>query len=156
MDVFELFKTFHVLAAVIWVGGAFTVQIFAIRATAAGDPAKLVELGPNLEWIGKRIFTPASLIVLALGIAMVVNREEIAFGDAWILIGLGGIIFSALVGSIFLGPESGRIAKLIGEKGPSDPEVGRRMRRLFTVSRVELAILLLIVADMVVRPGGPY
>ena len=156
MDLVETLKTVHVLAAVIWVGGAVTLQLFAIRATSSGDPAKLIELGPNAEWIGKRVFTPASVLVLVMGIWMTIERPEVAFGDTWIVIGLAGIIFSALVGSIFLGPESGRIAKLIEAKGPTDPEVPRRMSRLFLVSRIELAVLLLVVIDMVVRPGSPF
>jgi uncharacterized membrane protein len=156
LDLVETLKTVHVLAAVIWVGGAFTVQFFAIRATSSGDPAKLVEFGPNAEWVGKRIFTPASLLVLIMGIWMTIERPEVAFGDEWIVIGLVGILFSAVVGSTFLGPESGRIGKLIEAKGPSDPDVARRMKRLFLVSRVELVILLLIVVDMVVRPGAPF
>ena len=156
MDKFEVLKTLHVLAAVIWVGGAVTVQVFAVRATATGDPTKLVELGPNLEWIGTRIFTPASLLVLAMGIWMVIDRPDIGFGDAWIVIGLGGITFSALVGSLFLGPESGRIGRLIEQHGPTYEEVPRRMKRIFLVSRIELVILLLVVIDMVVRPGAPF
>lgn len=156
LDTFELLKTVHVLAAVIWVGGAVTVQVFAIRATSSGDPMKLVELGPNLEWIGTRIFTPASLIVLAMGIWMVIDRPDIGFGDEWILIGLAGITFSALVGTFFLGPESGRIGRLIEERGPTNEEVPRRMRRIFLISRIELAVLLIVVVDMVVRPGAPF
>ena len=153
LDAYELLKTFHVLAAVIWVGGAATGQLLAIRAQASKDPAKLAALGPDLEWVGMRFYMPSSLLVLALGIAMVVKEEAWAFGDAWILIGLGGILFSALTGALFLGPESGRLGRLIEAEGPATPEVQSKMKRLFLVSRIELAILLLIVVDMVVKPG---
>lgn len=156
MDLFETLKTLHVLAAVIWVGGAAAVQVFAIRTLAASEPQRIAAFAKDTEWVGTRIFTPASLLVLALGIWMVIDRPEIAFGDTWIILGLVGIIFSALVGSLFLGPESGRIGKLIEGEGADSPEVQRRLRRIFLVSRVELVILLLIVVNMVVRPGGAY
>ena len=156
MDLFETLKTLHVLAAVIWVGGAAAVQVFAIRTMSAADPARLAGFAKDTEWVGTRIFTPASLLVLALGIWMVVERPEIAFGDTWILLGLGGILFSALVGSLFLGPESGRIGKLMETESPDSPEVQRRLKRIFLISRIELTVLLLVVVDMVVRPGGPY
>ncbi|MDQ4096017.1 MAG: DUF2269 domain-containing protein [Actinomycetota bacterium] len=156
LDQFEVLKTLHVLGAVIWVGGAATLQVFAIRTLSSGDETRLVETGPIFEWIGTRIFTPASLIVLAMGIWMVIDRPDIGFGDEWILIGLAGITFSALVGSLFLGPETGRIAKLIEQHGPANEEVQRRMRRIFLVSRIELVILLIVVIDMVVRPGAPF
>ena len=156
MDPFELLKTFHVLAAVIWVGGAAATQIFAIKATRAADGTRMAAFAQDAEWVGMRVFLPASLLVLALGIAMVIDRPEIAFGDLWIILGLGGILFSALVGSLFLGPESGRIGKIIEAEGPGSPEATRRLKRIFLVSRIELVVLLLVVVDMVVRPGGPY
>ena len=154
-DLYEILKTFHVLAAVVWVGGGVTVQFFAFRARKSGDPARMAGFGQDAEWVGTRIFTPASLLVLILGIAMVVKEELWAFGDTWIIIGLGGVLFSALVGSLFLGPESGRLAKAMSERGPDSPEVQERMARLTLISRIELAVLLLVVVDMVVRPGSP-
>lgn len=153
MDLFEGLKTLHILAAVIWVGGAAAVQVFAIRTLAASEPARIAAFAKDTEWVGTRIFTPASLLVLAMGIWMVADRPDFAFGDAWILLGLGGILFSALVGSLFLGPESGRIGRLIEAEGADSPEVQRRLRRIFLISRIELVILLLIVVDMVVKPG---
>ena len=153
MDLYEILKTFHVLAAVIWVGGAATVQFLAIRAISLKDPKKLISMAPDFEWVGMRVFMPSSILLLILGIAMVVKEEAWAFGDTWIIIGFAGILFSILVGSLFLGPESGRLGKLIEAKGPEDAEVQSRMKRLFVISRIELAVLLIVVADMVVKPG---
>jgi uncharacterized membrane protein len=153
LDYFEGLKALHVLLAVIWVGGATTVQIFAIKAVRSPDPSEKIGLLRNTEWVGMRVYFPASVLLLIAGILMVVDRPDFAFGDAWILIGLGGLIFSAVVGSTFLGPETGRVGKLVEAKGSDDPEVVSRINRLFVVSRVELAILLLVVLDMVIKPG---
>ena len=54
---------------------------------------------------------------------------------------------------MFLGPEAGRTATIAGERGPDDPEVVRRTQRLFAISRYDLAVLVLVVVDMVVKPG---
>ena len=153
MDSYELMKTFHVLAAVIWVGGAAAVQVLAIRTVRAANPERTATFAKEAEWLGMRVFLPATLLLLALGIGMVIEQEAWAFGDTWILIGLGGILFSALVGSFFLGPESGRVGNLIETEGADSPEVARRLRRLFLISRIELVVLVLVVADMVIKPG---
>lgn len=152
MDLYESLKTIHVLFAVIWVGGAATVQVLVTRLARANEPARLAAFAKDVEWVGKRMFMPSSLIVLAAGIWMVVISGW-NFSDLWIIFGLVGIAFSATVGSAFLGPESGRIGKLIDERGPEDSEVQSRLARIFVVSRVELVILLLIVINMVVKPG---
>jgi len=39
-------------------------------------------------------------------------------------------------------------------KGPADPEVQERIKRLFTFSRIELVVLIVIVFDMAVKPGA--
>jgi hypothetical protein len=57
------------------------------------------------------------------------------------------------VGAAFLGPEAGRIARLTGERGPDDPEIIRRIQRIFSISRYDLSVLVLVVVDMVVKPG---
>jgi hypothetical protein len=40
------------------------------------------------------------------------------------------------------------------ERGPSDPEIQERIRRIFIVSRIDLVVLTPVVADMVFKPGG--
>jgi hypothetical protein len=56
-------------------------------------------------------------------------------------------------GAGFLGPETGRLGKLMDERPADDPEIGERIGRLVIVSRVELTLLFLIVLDMVLKPG---
>lgn len=153
MDLYETLKSIHVLAAVIWVGGAVTVQVLASMAQRAGDPARMAVFAKDAELVGMRVFMPASLVVLAAGIWAVIEGSW-SWGDVWILWGLAGVAFSAIVGSTFLGPESGRIGALIGERGPSDPEVQRRLSRIFLVSRIEMTILLTVVLVMVIKPGA--
>ena len=153
MDLYEFLKTIHVLFAVIWVGGAATTQILVSRLARANEPDRLAAFGKDIEVVGMRVFMPSSLIVLGAGIWMVIDAGW-SFTDLWIIFGLVGIAFSAIVGATYLGPESGKIGKLIEERGPADAEVQSRMSRLFAVSRVELAILLLIVINMVIKPGA--
>jgi uncharacterized membrane protein len=95
---------------------------------------------------------PASVIVVVLG-ALLVDEAGYEFSQTWIMLGFAGFIFSFILGAGFLGPESGRVHKLIAERGAEDAEVQRRIRRMFWVSRVELLVLVAIIADMVFKPG---
>ncbi len=61
---------------------------------------------------------------------------------------------TALTGSLFLGPTGGKIARLAEEKGVDDPGVTAMRDRLVTVSRVDYAVLVLVVLDMVFKPGA--
>jgi hypothetical protein len=80
--------------------------------------------------------------------------EPLDFTDAWILIGFIGIAITIVTGAFFLGPEAERLGKLGPERDPADPEIQRRIRRIFAMSRIDLVVLVLVVADMVFKPGG--
>jgi uncharacterized membrane protein len=145
--------TLHVLAAVIWVGGAFTLQMLATKAVRSNDPARVSALGADAQFVGQRVFFPASVAVLVFGIWLVIDSEAWAFGQAWIIFALIVSAASAVVGMAYFGPESQRISKLTEELGPEHPDVAVRIKRIFLVGRIELILLLLVVADMVVKPG---
>jgi len=105
-------KFVHVLAAVIWVGGAATAQVYALLAVRTNDPVKVAAFAGDTEFVGTRIFLPASLILLVSGILTV--RESSGawdYNQGWVQFGLVIIALSIVTGAGFLAPESGRIAK---------------------------------------------
>jgi uncharacterized membrane protein len=153
MSSYELLLFVHVLAAVVWVGGALSLQVLAIRAERSPDAGRVANFATEAEWVGSRVFLPASLVLLLAGIGLTFEGDW-GFTTPWVLLGLIAYGLSALTGSLFLGPESGRIGRMITEVGPQDPDVIARIKRIFVVSRIELAVLLLIVFDMTVKPGS--
>ena len=153
MDLYELLLAIHILAVVVWVGGATSIQVLAIRATGSGDPVRMATFAGEAEWVGMRVFMPSSVVVLLAGIALVLEGNW-GFDQLWILIGLAGIAFSIVTGAAFLGPESGRMKALLESRTFEDPEVQSRLNRIFMISRIELVVLLLIVLDMVIKPGA--
>ena len=152
MDFYELLKTLHVLAAVVWVGGAATTQVYAMRANRATEPERMVNFSSDAEWVGTRVFLPMSLILVASGFGMI-GDASLDF-DLWIIFGLAIWLVSAGVGSAFLGPESGRIANIVAAEGPASPNAQARIQRIFLISRIELVLLLLVVIVMVTKPGA--
>lgn len=152
MNRYEWLLFFHIAAAIVWLGSGVAVQVLAFRANRAEDPARMVAIAREAEWFGMRIFLPSSLTVLVLGIILTVDGPW-DFGQTWIILALIGWGLSFVTGAAFLGPESGRIGKLLAAEGPESPAVRARIQRIFLVSRIELVLLYLIVLDMVVKPG---
>jgi uncharacterized membrane protein len=153
MSSYELLLFVHVLAAVVWVGGALSLQVLAIRAERSADGGRVANFATEAEWVGSRVFLPSSIVLLLAGIGLTLEGDW-GFTTPWVLLGLIAYGLSALTGSLFLGPESGRIGKMIADVGPQDPDVLARIKRIFLVSRIELVVLLFIVFDMTVKPGS--
>jgi uncharacterized membrane protein len=148
---YGVFKAIHVLAAIIWLGGGATITVLAWQAQRTKDNAQLLQIGKHAEWLSMRVFVPAALVVVAMGFVLM-HKGDWGYGHFWTLVGLIAWGISFVVGAAFLGPESGRLAKLFEAKGAEDPEVLARLNRIISVARVDVVLILLVAADMVAKP----
>jgi uncharacterized membrane protein len=146
---FELLLFLHVAMAIVWIGGGLVLQLFAYRVSLARDPARTAALGRDIEWIGTRVFVPASLLAFVTGALLVVESDFYGFGDDWIVMALLLYAVTFFAGLLFFGPESGRIGALVEEGSPT---AGPRMARLVFLTRLDLVLLFLVVFVMTVKP----
>jgi uncharacterized membrane protein len=146
-----VFKMLHVGAAVLWVGGGLFIAICAILAELANDDDQLLEIGRLADQVASKVFPLMSFVVLGFGFAMTANGN-IGYDQFWIIFGLVAWAASAATGILFLTPETKRLTSAMAARGPKDPEVQARLRRILLVLRVDIAVMLLIVFDMVVKP----
>jgi uncharacterized membrane protein len=148
---YSTWKALHVLMAIVWIGGALMIQLFAIRILRGSDPKRMAEFAKDVEFISMRTFAPASLILVVLG--FVLMHQGGWDWKFWAVFAIVVWALSFVTGIVFLGPESGRIGKLIEERGGVDVEVQSRIERLLLFSRVEMILIALVAMDMVLKPG---
>jgi uncharacterized membrane protein len=145
-------KLIHVLAAIAWVGAGAYAQVYASRLSATRNLPGLATFAKQLEKIALIYIMPASILVIVSGVVLV-WLSTWNFSDAWILLGLLGYAATFVTGAFFLGPEAGKLGRIVDERPADDPEVRARMHRIFVISRIDLVVLILVVADMVFKPG---
>ncbi|MGZ8611660.1 MAG: DUF2269 family protein [Actinomycetota bacterium] len=153
IDLYDWLKSVHVLLAVIWVGGAIALQVLAVKISRSNDAMRMAAFSGDVEWIGMRVFAPASGLLLVFGVWMVIDDPAWDFDQFWIIAAIAMFAYSFLSGLLYLGPQSGKLKTLFETEGPTSPKALSLMRRLFLVSRIELVLLVLIVFDMVLKPG---
>jgi uncharacterized membrane protein len=149
---YQVYLALHILAVTIWVGGDITLTTLGIVFQRKQDGPTLAALGRMGAWIGTRVYTPTLFFVLGFGIALV-EKADLPWDQFWIVFALVGWSLAALTGVLFVGPELGRIDRAAREFGPESPEVGRRVKRLFTIFRLDTALLILVVIDMAAKPS---
>lgn len=149
---YQLLLYVHILCAVIWVGGAFYVQLLAVRVSRSDDPMELPRMGRTIEFFGSRVFVPAAVLLFLAGAAMTVQRWS--FGQAWILVAVGLWVLSAVAGAAYLAPRAKRAAALFDAEGPQSLDGRRLIGRMFLVSRLELVSFAVIIGLMVFKPGS--
>ncbi len=145
----ELFKLVHLTAIIVWVGGGVLATIFTARAKKA-EPAHKLGFARDMEFVSKRVFAPGAGIALLFGILMVLESEAIEFSQAWIVIGIAGILISMALGMSYLGPQA---TKLVAELATGDPAAEDRLNMISRVALVDVAILLSVIVVMIAKPG---
>lgn len=147
MTWYEFLLFVHISAAIIWLGGALAFQTYGAVVRRAGDPAELAQFAGRVGVIGERMFVPASLVVVLAGIGLMVEGNW-SWDQLWVVFGLAAFAYSFLSGLLLISP----LAKKIPVVGPTTPAGQALILRLFTISRIELAVLFTIVLAMAVKP----
>jgi uncharacterized membrane protein len=151
MTAFEFAKFLHVLATIVWVGGALLVVITGFRIGSA-DPAHRLGFARDAVFLGRWVFTPAIVVALGAGIWMVLDADPaFTFSQTWIVIGLGVLVVSGGIGTGFIIPQT-RFAIGLAESGDG-PGAAGLMRRVAMAGRVNVVLLLAAVWVMVFKPG---
>jgi uncharacterized membrane protein len=148
---YSIFRLVHVVLAVFWVGGGLTLTVLGLRAETLDDPNEMATLARQAAFVGERFFAPAGLIVLLMGIAMIINGD-IPWGQFWVIAGLLGYAATFVTGLGVLGPLAKRVDELIRTQGAEAAETQAAIGRILLIARVDIAVLLLVVADMTVKP----
>jgi uncharacterized membrane protein len=151
---YALFRVVHVAVAVFWVGGGLLLTVLGLRAERSDDPAEMATLARQAAFAGEKLFAPAGLIVLLMGIAMMINGEEglLQWGKFWVIAGLVGYALTFVTGIGVLAPLAKKVNLLLAEEGATAPATQAAIRRILLVARFDVALLLLVVADMVTKP----
>ena len=147
----ELYKFIHVLAATVWVGGAATSQVVALRLKNA-DPAHRLGFAKDMRFVSQWIFLPAALIAYVFGSLQVEEHFPVYdYDQLWIGIGTIGLAVSFLLGATFLIPQIRKAIRLM-ESGQG-PAAGAAIRRVTIGSRIVVLILFVVVWAMIAKPG---
>ena len=120
-----VFKTVHVLFAVVWVGGGVSIMILALRPQTAHDPNEIVTVARQAAFVGEKVFAPAGLVTFLMGIAMMLNTSW-GWGHFWIVAGLVGYASTFIVGVAILSPMAKKIDAFGGAQRPRRSGGARR------------------------------
>jgi uncharacterized membrane protein len=119
--------------------------------SARNDPTQIAGVARQAATVGEKFFAPAGLVTLLMGIAMMLNTNW-GWGTFWIDAGLVGYAVSFLVGILVIAPRSKKLHATIEANGPTHPESIAQIREIMLIARFDVALLLLVVADMVTKP----
>ena len=148
---YGLFKAIHVTSAVLWVGGGMMITILAIVAERSNDPLQIANVARQAATVGEKFFAPIGLITFLMGLAMMLNTNW-GWGHFWIVVGLIGYATTFGIGIGLIAPTVKKLHAVIETNGPTHPDSIALIKRVMLLARVDVALLLIVVLDMVTKP----
>lgn len=148
VDEFTILKSIHVLAAALWVGSGFALNVVMALAPRSGDPADMLGALRLARVFGTYVFPPLALVTLLAGVWLTESFYE--WDELWIQLGFIGLVIATAMGVFYLRPKAEAGVAAIERREPPPP--GRR-NWVPIVARLNLLLLVAIVVLMVIRPG---
>ncbi|WP_095089540.1 DUF2269 family protein [Mesorhizobium sophorae] len=149
MDWYSIVKFLHVVTAILWVGGGFVLFLLGVLAERAGNIEDKLQAMRASGQLGSRFFAPMSMLTLIFGLIMC--SFWVGFSDLWIIIGLVGYATTFSIGMFIFKPTGERMGAMIAKDGitPAVLAIGQRM---MSAARFDYAVMLVVIADMVLKP----
>jgi uncharacterized membrane protein len=141
----------HLLAAMIWVGGAATLSALSIQVLRSGERDAVARFVRSVRVIGPLVLAPATAAVAGFGIWLVIDSDSWNSGQTWVWLGLALLTAAFLIGAVFQSQAMIR-AQRASEAGDG-AETARYLRRWPWGILVILLLLLVATWDMVFKPG---
>jgi uncharacterized membrane protein len=143
----------HVVAAMVWVGGGLMLSIVGFRARSRSRPEAIGDFARALPYVGVRVLMPSVVLVLVTGVWQVLASSAWKFTQLWVILALGLFGVAFLIGAVYLSGVGIALARAGSDDGPGREDAIALLNRWLAGYIVVLVVLLVIVWDMVFKPG---
>ena len=148
---YGILKVVHVLAVVVWIGGAAALATVTARLLRARDRASLAAFVPQSIRFGQTMGGPSSVLVLLTGIAMVAVGH-IGFRAFWVSLGFAGILVHFIFGAVFMRKRTQALSAALSATPADETTIAEAGQRLRLATMIYLVIMVSVIAVMVLKP----
>lgn len=152
MDLYGVLLFFHVLGAALWMGGVAIYYVLITRMNSMNDRGAMRGLMSHAEKVGFAYFMPAALTTLIAGIALVLKGDW-EWSEPFVLVGLVGIALTIVVGAVVSTAREKAFIEVLERPDASDADIRTVFLPVRAIARMDLALLLVIIFFMTVKPG---
>lgn len=152
MSWYELLLFLHVLAIATWFGSAVAIMVLTARSVEVGGQV-FGSFIVNAGWWAGRAHPAAGVVLLLTGFGMVADAD-LSLGETWVWLGILGLVVAMGIGGGLIGRTADRLTSAIQAQGGSmTPDLRPLADQLLLYVRLELVVVVLVIADMVAKPG---
>jgi hypothetical protein len=149
IDFYTIAKFLHVMAALAWAGGGFTMLAQTVLSIREKGEMATIRTAAGSVSRGRYWFRPAVFATFIFG--AVTTTLGGLWGEAWIILALCGYVATMITGVVFFERKGAEMGKLMMEGREAEAlPIGRLILR---VNKFDYTVMGLIIADMVIKPA---
>ncbi len=148
MELRDVMLVVHIAGAGTWLGANMIQAV--VPGLAARQGAEVAAGWYRVAGqLSKRLYMPASILILITGIVLVLQDASLSFGSLFVTIGFGMIVIGALLGIFIFAPGSEAVAVAV-ESGDQS-RIKAAAARIATFGTVDTLLVLFTMTAMVLR-----
>ncbi|HEX5429564.1 MAG TPA: DUF2269 family protein [Patescibacteria group bacterium] len=149
---FKVIVFLHIISAIIWIGAVIVLEILEWQTVHATRREQIASQTHRQNWFGKRVFAPASIATIVTGLIAVAIGNP-AFKQFWVIVALVGVAVALGLGAGVIGRTMGKISQMLANPATTDEQIEQQFQFLKPFTFLDLAVLIYILFDMVMRPA---
>jgi hypothetical protein len=150
-NLYKILLFVHIVGIALWFGGGLFTSLFINGARKRETTKEMAPIALVAKTNGP-IFGLNSLTVLITGCILVGHYDAWAFKDLWVSLGLAGYLISAATGGGYFRKAGQQLGGFLAADDVSGARV--KMDQIVMVARMDMLVLLLVILDMVWKPGS--
>lgn len=148
---YDIVRFLHVLLGALWVGGVMFSEALVAIAKKQGKDA-YATASVQIQVTAARIYPIVVPLVAVTAIYLIIAGEW-GWGSAWVAVALGLWAVSLATGIAYFTPKAEAFAERLSTEGATDGLVAD-LEKMAVVYRVDVVVLLAILAMMIFKPGA--
>lgn len=150
MDVFNILVLLHVVCAIIWVGGGFTLMVASELLRRRRGARDMLVVIDAVALLGPPFFVPLSFLTFLTGASAAALGY--GFGELWVILGLLGFAATFVTGFFGLKPRAEKLSEMMQRDEGVTARITAAADDLVNIARFDYVMLGLVVAVMVLKP----
>jgi hypothetical protein len=151
MSLFDVLLVIHLLAAMIWIGGALVGMLIGMFIAKGDDAGAMSKFCIAFASIAGPAFGGSSLLVVGTGIWMVAD-SSIEFSALWVSLSLAGWLVSMLMGATVVGMTWTKVGRQLQEPSATIAGTQPLISKAVRLTWIDLLIRVAVVVLMVTQP----
>jgi uncharacterized membrane protein len=144
---------FHVLFAVVWLGGAIYVEGLMASANRTGDASVVMGVYKRVAPTNRRLFSVAGIGVIVFGFWLVAELG-LKFETVWISVAIVVALLAVAIDLFYETPKASRIVALVDVNGARDAEAVELVKKVSMFGHVRTLLLFVALVMMIFRFGA--